>query len=154
MSGEFTAFFYGTLMAPEVFYSVCYGTTNPPDVIKSLHTFTPAILHGYCRHRVRFADYPGVIAEEGQSVRGIYATGLTDANMHKLDHFEGSEYELVKATVKLLGKADGKEEAVETGEEREAGVYVFKYPDDLERAEWDFEYFRRQKMRTWIRDEI
>uniref|UniRef100_A0A8H7K8C2 Putative gamma-glutamylcyclotransferase n=1 Tax=Bionectria ochroleuca TaxID=29856 RepID=A0A8H7K8C2_BIOOC len=102
MSGDFTAFFYGTLMAPEVFFTVCYGTSKPPQAYQAMHTFTPATLDGYCRHRVQFADYPGIIPEEGCSVRGVYATGLTDANMHKLDYFEGSEYKKVNVKVKLL----------------------------------------------------
>lgn len=135
-------------MAPEIFYSVCYGESNPPAAIKSLHTLTPAVLHGYCRHRVQFADYPGIIAEDGHSVRGIYATGLTEANMHKLDYFEGSEYERKNVKVKLLRK-DGDKEV--EGEEVGAVTYVFLFPEQLERGEWDFEQFRRDKMRFWAR---
>jgi hypothetical protein len=137
-------------MAPEVFYTVCYQSGNPPDVIKGLHTFTPAILHGYCRHRVRFADYPGIIPEEGQSVRGMYVTGLTEANMAKLDMFEGDQYERVEANVKLLEKQGEKE--IE-GEEKKVVVYEFKDADYLERKEWDFEHFRNEKMQMWIREE-
>lgn len=137
-------------MAPEVFYTVCYQSGNPPEPIKWLHDFTPAILHGYCRHRVRYADYPGIIAEEGQSIRGIYVTGLTEANMIKLDMFEGDQYERVETKVKLLGKEGDKD--VE-GEEKDVVVYVFKEPQDLEREEWDFEHFRTQKMSMWIREE-
>ncbi|KAH8177247.1 gamma-glutamyl cyclotransferase, AIG2-like domain-containing protein [Sarocladium implicatum] len=148
MSGDETAFFYGTLMAPEVFFSVCYGDSNPPKVIQNLHTFIPAILHDHCRHRVRFADYPGVIPEPGHSVRGILATGLTDANVAKLDVFEGSDYLRKKTSIKLLKKENGKE--VE-GTAEEAWVYLFKDPEDLEKVEWDFEEFRREKMRNWTR---
>lgn len=137
-------------MAPEIFYSVCYRTSNPGDAIKSLHTFTPAVLHGYCRHRVQFADYPGIVAEDGQSVRGIYITGLTDANMGKLDFFEGDEYERVETKVKLL-KKEGDEEV--EAEEKDTSVYVFKFPNDLERQEWDFDHFRKEKMGTWVRGE-
>ncbi|PHH92308.1 hypothetical protein CDD83_8022 [Cordyceps sp. RAO-2017] len=147
MSGEYTAFFYGTLMAPEIFFSVCFGDPSPPKVIRELYTFTAAILDGYCRHCVQLADYPGIIPEQGRSVRGVYATGLTDANMEKLDHFEGSEYERVQVQVRLLGRK-GDDAG---GEEKKASVYVFRHPDDLERAEWDFEAFRRDKMESWTR---
>ncbi|KAH7008351.1 AIG2-like family-domain-containing protein [Ilyonectria destructans] len=150
MSGEFTAFFYGTLMAPEVFFSVCYGDKNPPQVIKDMHTFTPAILDGYCRHRVQFADYPGIIAEEGHTVLGIYATGLTDANIEKLDYFEGSEYNRENVKVKLV-KKDG--DAISGGEHKETSVYVFNQPDFLEKKEWDFAQFRAEKMAYWTRGE-
>lgn len=135
-------------MAPEVFYSVCYGTSDPPDAFKGLHTLTPAVLDDYSRHRVKHADYPGIVPEEGHSVRGVFATGLTDANMVKLDYFEGSEYERKKVKVKVLKTVDGKEAE---GEERDAIAYVFLYPDSLERVEWDFEAFRRDKLRFWAR---
>jgi hypothetical protein len=135
-------------MAPEVFFTVCYGHNNPHQVIKDLHTFTPAILEGYCRHRVRHADYPGVVAEKGHSVRGVYATGLTDANMSKLDTFEGSEYDKEKVKVKLLNR-DGT--VSDEGEIKETTVYVFNSPKYLEKREWDFEEFRKTKMRNWTR---
>lgn len=134
-------------MAPEVFYTVCYGNSKPHQVIKDLHTFTPAVLDGYCRHRVRYADYPGVIAEEGHSVLGIYATGLTDANLAKLDYFEGSQY--YKETVKVKLAKDG--DATKGDKYRETVVYVFNAPDDLEKKEWDFEQFRKEKMKLWTR---
>lgn len=135
-------------MAPEVFFSVCYGQSNPPKVIQDLHTFTPAILHDHCRHRVKFADYPAVVPEKGHSVRGIRVTGLTDANVDKLDFFEGSEYQRRKTEVKLLKKEGDKE--VEDGTEP-AWVYIFIQPDLLEKVEWDFEEFRRDKMNSWTR---
>ena len=133
-------------MAPEIFFSVCYGNPNPPDAIKNLHTLAPAVLHGYSRHRVQFADYPGIIPENGHSVRGIFATGLTEANMSKLDYFEGSEYERKRLKVKLLKEEGGKE--VE-GEEKDAIGYVFLLPNELEREEWDFEHFRKDKLKFW-----
>ncbi|KAK3196068.1 hypothetical protein K4F52_000936 [Lecanicillium sp. MT-2017a] len=148
MSGEHTAFFYGTLMVPEVFYSVCYGTKSPPEAVKSLHTFTPAVLNDHCRRRVKLADYPGVIAEAGHNVRGIYATGLTDANMVKLDHFEGSEYERVTVSVNPLKSLDGDETH---GPSQKTGVYIFLHPDELEQKEWDVDEFRRDKMELWTR---
>ncbi|KAL6691543.1 AIG2-like family domain-containing protein [Trichoderma pleuroticola] len=148
MSGENKAFFYGTLMAPEVFFSVCYGDKQPPQAIQDLHTFTPAILDGYCRHRVQYADYPAIVAEEGHCVRGMYATGLTEANLQKLDIFEGSEYKRINTKVKLL-KLEGEKEV--EGEVKEASVYVFLNANDLEKREWDFEEFRQQKMQMWTR---
>ena len=137
-------------MAPEVFFGVCYADSKPAQAIKDLHTFTPAILDGHCRHRVEHADYPGIIAEEGHTVRGIYATGLTEANMEKLDYFEGSEYERVQVDVKLLQKNDDSEAEV-LGETRSTSAYIFKYPEQLERGEWDFEHFRKEKMIYWSR---
>ncbi|KAM3458245.1 hypothetical protein MY5147_002404 [Beauveria neobassiana] len=147
MSGNLTGFFYGTLMAPEIFFSVCYGTSSPPAAIQALHTFSPAVLNDFCRHRVQFADYPGIVPETGQSVRGIYVTGLTTANMQKLDHYEGSEYRLETVKVRLDGENKGA-----AGKEVETRTYVFLKPKELEKREWDFEEFKRDKMKMWTRN--
>ncbi|QSZ34060.1 hypothetical protein DSL72_005640 [Monilinia vaccinii-corymbosi] len=152
----YNAFFYGTLMAPEVLHRVIYGSSkhNPSASL----TITPALLPNYCRHRVRSADYPGIIFESGHTVRGTFVTGLTPKNMQSLDWFEGPEYERKVVTVKILTPKDKEHvhdasgimgEAVETGEEKEAQTYVFKHVSLLERGEWDFAFFRREKLRYW-----
>lgn len=138
-------------MAPEVFYTVCYGVTNPPQAIKDLHTFTPATLYEHCRHRVKYADYPAVVAEAGKSVLGIYATGLTDANMQKLDEFEGSEYDRLPAQVTLASE-DNSTSA--TAEVRDTSVYIFLNHKDLEKREWDYQEFREQRLKLWTRNEL
>ncbi|KAF5523888.1 Protein AIG2 C [Colletotrichum aenigma] len=145
MSGEHTAFFYGTLMEPKVFFTVTQGDGKPAQAIKDLYTFTPAVLHDYTRHRVNKADYPGMIPEKGGSVLGIYATGLTDVNVMKLDFFEGGEYEKKVVTVKVRG-ADGKEE------DKPTTAYIYKRPENLDRREWSFEEFRKDKMHVWTRE--
>lgn len=81
-------------------------------------------------------------------MRGMYATGLTEANLQKLDIFEGSEYKRINAKVKLL-KLEGEKEV--EGDVKEASVYVFLNANDLEKREWDFEEFRQQKMQMWTR---
>ncbi|KAJ8071441.1 hypothetical protein OCU04_001762 [Sclerotinia nivalis] len=151
----YNAFFYGTLMAPEVLCRVIYGSSNHPS--NSL-TITPALLPDYCRHRVRFADYPAIIHEPGHTVRGTYVTGLTPSNMRNLDYFEGSQYVRKVVTVKILTPKDKEHvhgpsgimaEAVETGEEKEAQTYVFTDLDELEKGEWDFAFFRRENLKNW-----
>ncbi|RFU35188.1 hypothetical protein B7463_g1106, partial [Scytalidium lignicola] len=137
----------GTLMAPEVLYRVIYGSSRVPPERASLAanlTITPALLSNYCRHRVLNCDYPGIIPEEGHTVRGTYVTGLTNADIWRLDVFEGDEYERRKVKVALLVDEG------EDGREVEADVYVFTAGDDkLEKVEWDFEVFRREKMHRW-----
>ncbi|KAL2760647.1 hypothetical protein ACRALDRAFT_1059578 [Sodiomyces alcalophilus JCM 7366] len=143
-------------MDSRVFFRVVHGDSYPPEVIRNLYTFTPAILSDFCRHRVQSADYPGIIPEEGCTVRGIYITGLTDANVDKLDYFEGNEYERRTVKVRLLEKVgdDATGEGRVEGEERTAETYVFLYPDRIERGEWDFEHFRRERLRYWAREEF
>ncbi|KAI2823142.1 hypothetical protein CBS115989_1520 [Aspergillus niger] len=118
--GDHILFFYGTLMAPPILHRVIHGHSTPEPWQKALLTVKPAILHGYRRHRVRYADYPGIIptpsssgADDGNdtttagsdgeaSVLGTVVWGLTDGDMYRLDRFEGSEYEKRVARVRVL----------------------------------------------------
>jgi len=129
-------------MAPEVLFSVIYGRKNPGKVFEDLHTFHPAILDNHARRVLAFADYPGVVPQEGESVQGVYVTGLTDANMERLDIFEGSEYVREKVKVRLL----------ENGETRETEVYIYLHAEDLKEGEWDFEHFKKEKLALWSRE--
>ncbi|KAM3088965.1 hypothetical protein ACMFMG_000585 [Clarireedia jacksonii] len=141
-------------MAPEVLYRVLYNVSKTPTNPSLLKTITPAILPGYCRYKVRFADYPGIVAESGHTVRGTYVTGLTPDNVRNLDLFEGSEYVRKEVMVRLLATKNKDEgimgEAVETGEQKTAQTYVFLDRMGLESEEWDFEYFKREKLRNWV----
>ncbi|KAA8573963.1 hypothetical protein EYC84_005505 [Monilinia fructicola] len=152
----YNAFFYGTLMAPEVLHRVIYGSSR--HLPSASLTITPALLPDYCRHRVRSVDYPGIIFEPGHTVRGTYVTGLTPQNMQCLDWFEGSQYERKVVTVKILAPKDEElvhgsssimAEAVETGVEKQAQTYVFIDLNFLEKGEWDFELFRAEKLKNW-----
>ncbi|KAJ6131950.1 hypothetical protein N7471_007165 [Penicillium samsonianum] len=121
--GDHVLFFYGTLMAPQILHRVIHGQANPEPWQKAMLRFQPAILHGYRRHRVRNADYPGIVAllepqsemekssaprtSAGTSVIGTLVSGLTDGDVHRLDRFEGSEYEKKRVTVRTLREAHG-----------------------------------------------
>jgi hypothetical protein len=131
-------------MSFKVLSRVIYGTTQPEPWLSKDLKIQPAILHGFCRHQVRYRDYPGIIAEAGKSVKGTYVTGLRDIEIARLDRFEGGEYwrEIVKA--RLL-KDDDTE-----GDEVECSVYVYKYETNLVREEWDFETFVKEKMYRWV----
>lgn len=139
-------------MAPEVLFTVCYRTAKPTATIAKLYTFQPAVLPGFCRRRVKDADYPGIIKDPEHVVRGTFVTGLTDGNMYHLDFFEGGQYERRRVEVNLLDKVgDDKGAGNEEGKGAIAEVYVFKdkYKNDLEESEWDFDEFRREKMQKW-----
>ncbi|KAI1188833.1 AIG2-like family-domain-containing protein [Nemania serpens] len=155
--GASAAFFYGEFyhMAPEVFFTVCYrSSTDHISTLKKLHQFQPAILHGYCRRRIKFADYPGITPDPNHEVRGMYVTGLTAANMQHLDHFEGAEYDRKTVKVRLLSQVgDDKGSGNVEGKEVECEVYVFNRPSQLEDREWDFKEFRTQKMKMWTRED-
>ncbi|KAI2643462.1 AIG2-like family-domain-containing protein [Xylaria nigripes] len=144
------AFFYGSLMAHEVFLTVCYrASTEDVKLLKSLHQFQPAVLHGYRRRRVKDADYPGITPDPDHEVRGFYVSGLTDANMYYLDQYEESAYDRKILKVRLL-KDDNGNGGVE-GEEVECNVYVYMDPTGLDEAGWDYQEFRTHKMKNWTR---
>ncbi|KAL8348784.1 hypothetical protein RB601_002263 [Gaeumannomyces tritici] len=138
-------------MAPEVFFTVCFRLSNPPAEVRDKYRFRPAVLPGYCRHRVQHADYPGVVADAatpGREVRGAFVDGLTAENVAKLDYFEGSEYTRRTVRVRLLDVDDGS-----GGAEVETQTYVYRFKDNLDDEEWDFDEFRRDKLRQWVRED-
>lgn len=140
-------------MEPQVFFSVCYDDKSPPSHVRQRHNFTPAILHGYCRRHVRWADYPGMVEDAGHTVRGTVVSGITKANLDRLDFFEGSQYDRRVVRPKLLVKAgdeatgDGNVE----GEQIVTESYIFLDTRELEDKEWDFAEFKRDKLKKWTR---
>jgi gamma-glutamylcyclotransferase (GGCT)/AIG2-like uncharacterized protein YtfP len=162
-----TAFFYGTLMAPQVLHRVIWGSQTPPtSAHASLLKVRPAILHAHQRRKVKHADYPAVLpAHASSTVRGTLVEGLTDGDIWRLDIFEGSEYARQKVKVRILeektdnGKIGGdgmgdlsqKEEDNIEGPEVEAETYIWTAgADNLEESEWDFAEFVREKMKWWV----
>ncbi|KAF2689021.1 hypothetical protein K458DRAFT_399867 [Lentithecium fluviatile CBS 122367] len=167
-----TAFFYGTLMAPPVLHRVIWGQPEPPTPAHaSLLKIRPAILHAHQRHKVRHADYPAVLPSSSfdASVRGTLVQGLTDGDIWRLDIFEGSEYARRKVSVRVLdgdgepagrGKVQGEggmgdvslpPSANVEGEEVEAETYIWiAGAKRLEKKEWDFAEFVRDKMGAWV----
>jgi gamma-glutamylcyclotransferase (GGCT)/AIG2-like uncharacterized protein YtfP len=151
-----TAFFYGTLMAPQVLHRVIWGSQTPPTPAHaSMLRIRPAILHAHQRHKVKHADYPAILPTSSSStVRGTLVQGLTDGDIWRLDIFEGSEYDRRKVCVKVLqgnGDFEQKEEENVEGEEVEAETYIWiAGADRLEAQEWDFSEFVRDKMKRWV----
>ncbi|KAJ9244013.1 putative disease resistance protein Aig2 [Paecilomyces variotii] len=177
--GDHTLFFYGTLMAPQILHRVCHGRPDPEPWQKNMLTIRPAILHGYRRHRVRNADYPGIIPSSSSSessVLGTVVSGLTDGDVYRLDRFEGDEYvkkpvrvRVLRSTAAVGGRTEestakrgdehlrdmldkAEAELADEGEEVDAVVYVWAAGEDqLESGEWDFETFKRDKMSWWVK---
>jgi hypothetical protein len=109
-------------------------------------TIVPALLQGFCRHRVKGADYPGIVREIGHDVKGTFVSGLTDGDVYRLDAFEGSEYDREWVEVELLDEAGN-----EKGEKRKAETYVYTYGDNhLEKLEWNYDEFRKEKLKNWV----
>lgn len=149
-----SAFFYGTLMAPQVLHRVCHGSSDPDNPIFKNHNFRtyPAILPNHRRHRVKGMDYPAIVPYAGATVRGTFVTGLTNADVWRIDIFEGPQYRREKVKARILAKVGNEEgEGNIEREEVEAETYIFiSDPDELEDQEWDFAEFQREKMRFWV----
>ncbi|KAF8806978.1 hypothetical protein BYT27DRAFT_7140509 [Phlegmacium glaucopus] len=110
MSAGHSAFFYGTLMHPRILKRVIANDGSHLQLC-------PAVLLQYTRHKVKYADYPGIIPytrgkalfkdreldQEERSVRGTLVTGLTESDIRALDIFEGAEYKREKVDVHPLG---------------------------------------------------
>lgn len=98
-------------MAPQVLHRVIHGRANPEPWQKNMLTFQPAELHGYRRHRVRNADYPGIVPISSPdssmtSLLGTLVSGLTDGDIYRLDKFEGSDYSRQKVQVRTRARTE------------------------------------------------
>ncbi|KAI0065101.1 hypothetical protein BV25DRAFT_1822215 [Artomyces pyxidatus] len=104
-----SAFFYGTLMHPKILQRVIGNNGNHLEIC-------PAVLMGYTRHHVKWADYPAILpyekskhlfkhdlSAEENSVRGTLVIGLTQSDIEFLDVFEGDEYSRTPVFVHRLG---------------------------------------------------
>jgi hypothetical protein len=144
-------------MAPGVLYRVIYGSANPEPWQKRLTTVRPAILESHRRHRVKYMSYPAIVPCTGSSVRGSVVTGLTQGDVYRLDIFEGDQYVREKVNVKVLKNVD-LGEGLQNGEleehaseQVEAETYIWKDDlSELEDDEWDFEEFKKERMRFWM----
>nr|POE87415.1 protein aig2 c [Quercus suber] len=153
-SASRTAFFYGTLMAPQVLHRVCHGgmdTSNPIYMTHNLR-IQPAILPKFRRHRVKGADYPAIMPHQDAIVRGTLVTGLTDADIWRLDIFEGDEYQRKLVLVgTLIEDGVNKRESKLQNANVEAETYVWVAGEHrLEEREWDLEEFKKEKMMRWV----
>lgn len=133
-------------MATPVLSRVIYGTTSPESWQIASLRIRPAVLDSYCRHQVRFVDYPGIVPESGKTVRGTFVEGLTEGDVYRLDIFEGSGYQRRKVRVKILDSSDR-----EGNEQVETETYVWVAGrDKLKDEEWDFQEFVKSKLVRWI----
>ncbi|KAF5391538.1 hypothetical protein D9757_002369 [Collybiopsis confluens] len=94
----YSSFFYGTLMHPKILKRVIGNDACHLQI-------APAILFEHTRHKLKNADYPGLIPiaqgqklfdrdllQEERCVRGTLVTGLSAEDMKLLDYFEGAQY--------------------------------------------------------------
>lgn len=121
-------FTYGSLMFDQVW----------SRVVRSSYRRADAVLPGHERRAVRGETYPGVIAAPGASVAGVVYFDVDDADLARLDGFEGPPYERRSVLLDL------------TGEALPAEVYLIRDPARLEPAPWDVAGFERAGILEFI----
>ncbi|KAK7033155.1 hypothetical protein R3P38DRAFT_2921074 [Favolaschia claudopus] len=134
-----------------------------------------AVLLNFTRHKVKSADYPGIIPysegrvlfddeldREACSVRGTMVTGLTPSDTRRLDYFEGGEYDRKKVAVHpledLVCLSDYEMPTVKPSAlppdsdlpgAVEVETYVFYNISYLKAEIWDFDDFCKKNAAKW-----
>lgn len=142
-----SCFFYGTLMHPKVLGS---STTDFCGCVLTLlervtgrqgHVYIPTVLTDHVRLRVKGLDYPGMIPRSGTNVAGMLVKGLAPGEIDRLDQFEGDEYTRTDVVVR----------AIDSDVTHTCQTYIWKSNliDALDKDEWDFATFEREKLHHW-----
>jgi gamma-glutamylcyclotransferase (GGCT)/AIG2-like uncharacterized protein YtfP len=109
-------FTYGSLMFDEVW----------TRVVKGRYRSIAATLADHARFAVADQDYPGMIPLGGGRVEGVLHLDVDEADLARLDRFEGDDYLRLSVS---LACADGATRAGET--------YVYLLRDRLLESSWD-----------------
>ena len=126
-------FTYGSLMFPEVWSLVVAGRYRRVD----------ARLDGHARFAIRGEHYPGMVSVAGGQVAGVLYLDVDDADLARLDHFEGDDY--VRRPVDV---------ATDDGMLR-AETYVYRLHDRLLTSAWAPDAFAMQDfIATYCRDRL
>ncbi len=115
-------------------------------VVRGSYRSQPARVGGFARFAVTGQDYPGVLRQPGGQVDGRLYFDVEPADLARLDHFEGADYERV-ATEAALVQADA---AVPV--QAPAQIYLFRFPDRLSAAPWDINGFAREGIHRFVAD--
>ena len=127
-------FTYGSLMFAEVWTRVVTGR----------YRALAARLADHARFAVAGETYPGMIASAGATVDGVLYLDVDDADVARLDRFEGDDYRRETVT---LACADG---STRTGD-----TYVYLPRDRLTKSPWDPDAFPMDVfIATYCRDHL
>ncbi|HKI88295.1 MAG TPA: gamma-glutamylcyclotransferase family protein [Draconibacterium sp.] len=87
-------FVYGSLLFPELLTAL---TGNS-------FIYSPAILYGFKRFRVKGCDFPAIIEETRSKTEGLLIENVDEKSMEILSFFEGDEYREEKVTIFISDK--------------------------------------------------
>ncbi len=116
-------FTYGSLMFDPVWCRVVAGR----------YAAVAARADGVRRHAVRGETYPGAVLAAGASIEGRLYLDVDDADLARLDDFEGPDYRRIVVPTQSTD-----------GTVREAGLYLYLPTDRLLSDDWDVAWFERE----------
>ncbi len=124
-------FFYGTLMHPKVLQRV----------VRNEHRAEPATLHGFARYKVRGQTYPAMIEQRDGVVEGIVRFDVSEADVARLDKFEGPAYERISIRPSL-----------KTGAPIDCQTYVCRneYRAGLTSDQWSLDWFEQHGLKPFL----
>lgn len=126
-------FTYGSLMFPEVWSLVVVGT----------HRRVEARLDDHARFAIGGEDYPGMVPAAGSQVAGVLHLDVDEADLERLDHFEGDDYR--RASVDVF---------TEEGSMR-AETYLYLLHDRLSSSPWQPDAFAMERfIVTYCRERL
>lgn len=108
-------------------------------VMSGAHSSRRATLAGYSRRQLPGEVYPALVAEPGSSVNGVLYSGLTPAEIERLDRFEGEEYHRIPVRAMQAG-----------GEEVDTFVYLYAHPEGTSPDLWDPLRFEREGLQHFL----
>jgi len=80
-----------------------YGSLLFPELVTALtgksFFYSPFILNGFKRYRVRGCDYPAIVEETESKAEGLLIENVDKNSMEILTFFEGEEYQKQQITV-------------------------------------------------------
>jgi hypothetical protein len=89
-------FFYGTLLDLDV-TALVLGRRLPPAA------YTPAVLPGHARRRIKGGTYPIAVRDPKSEVMGAVVGGLSARDAARLSAYEGPRYRVAPLKVKIAG---------------------------------------------------
>lgn len=123
-------FFYGTLMDAEVREIVC---GQPLDSVE------PALVQGFRRVFVAGRHYPMLLPHASGWVEGTLVTGLDAETVHRLQVYEGWEYDLHPVKVRT-----------HAGQSVLAHIFLCPQGIAADRREWRLEDWQRRHKRAFL----
>ena len=127
-------FTYGSLMFADVWTLV----------VKGAYRSIAASLADHARYAVADADYPGMVPSDGGRVDGVLYLDVDDADLARLDHFEGDDYRRAQVSLRC-----------DDGTTRTGQTYVYLLRDRLLASPWEPAAFAMDRfIATYCREKL